>query len=180
MKSGPKTESKLIMMKAIAVTLISILSMLTPRVIARSQNPYRSNGEAIYYIRTNQEGVEIPFEEGPEWLNPRRIGCVACHGAEGKGGYVIWPSLKMAPDIRYDSLVKEEHVHSGKTDTHPRYSDELIKRAITEGINAAGKSLDPVMPRWKLSDRDLGDLLTYLNQLSEGIVPPPEPFPREP
>ncbi len=172
----------MILMRMTAVTLISISSMITLWAIARSQsqNPYRSNGEAIYYIRTDQEGVEISFEEGPEWFKPRRLGCVACHGPEGKGGYLIWPSLKTAPDIRYDSLVKEEHVHSGKTDTHPRYTDELIKRALTEGIDAAGKPLDPGMPRWKLSDRDFVDLLTYLKQLSEGIAPPPEPFPREP
>jgi len=86
----------------------------------------------------------------------------------------------MAPNIRYDSLVKEEHSHGGKGEIHPKYTDELIKRAVTRGINAEGKTLDPVMPRWKLSDEDFMDLLAYLKQLSKGITPPPEPFPREP
>ncbi len=168
------------MMKTVVATFISVSWVLMLWAVVQPQDPYRSNGEAIYYTRTNRNGTEILFDKGPKWLISRKIGCVACHGAKGKGGYLIWPSLKIASDIRYDSLVKEEHVHGGKIDTHPRYTDELIKRALTEGIDAAGKPLDSVMPRWKLSDRDFADLLTYLKQLSEGITPPPEPFPREP
>jgi cytochrome c553 len=168
------------MAKKVLVIFISISWMLVLWTMVQPQNRFRSNGEAIYYERTNQDGLVIAFEEGPKWLKPRRIGCVACHGPEGKGGYLIWPSLKMAPDIRYDTLAKGEHAHGGKAEAHPRYNDELIKRAITRGINAAGKQLDPAMPRWKLSDGDFNDLLAYLKQLAEGITPPPEPFPREP
>jgi cytochrome c553 len=179
-KTTNPSELEVVMVKTMSVTLISIMWMPALWGYVQSQSRFQSNGEAIYYERTNQDGFMISFDEGPKWLKSRRLGCVACHGPKGKGGYLIWPSLKMAPDIRYDSLVKEAHLHGGKTETHPRYTDELLKRAVTEGINAAGKPLDPVMPRWKLSDRDFVDLLAYLKQLSEGIAPPPEPFPREP
>ncbi len=56
-------------------------------------------------------------------------------------------------------------MHGGRRETHPRYTDDLIKRAVTQGIKADGKPLDPVMPRWKLSDEDFRDLLAYLKQL---------------
>ncbi len=170
----------MIAIRKIPILFISVVWIFALSAIGYSVNPYRSNGEAIYYNRTNEDGIEISYEEGPKWLEIRTIGCVACHGADGKGGYVIWPSLKTAPDIRYDSLVMEEHAHGGKAESHPRYTDDLIKRAINEGIDTAGKTLDPIMPRWKLSEKDLADLLAYLKQLSEGIAPPPEPFPREP
>jgi len=147
--------------------------------IAQAQNRFRSNGERIYYTGTNDDGISVPYEEGPKWFQRRKIGCVACHGENGKGGYLIWPSLKMAPDVRYDSLVKKEHVHGDRIEIHPRYTDDLIRRALTEGINAAGESLDIVMPRWKLTDRDFADLIDYLRQLSAGIEPPPELFPPE-
>ncbi len=135
------------------------------RIIARFGHVLKLNGDAIYLTGVNQDHLAIPFDEGPKWLKRRRLGCVACHGPNGKGGFLIWPSLKLAPDIRYESLTKGKHVHGGRRETHPRYTDDLIKRAVTQGIKADGKPLDPVMPRWKLSDEDFRDLLAYLKQL---------------
>jgi mono/diheme cytochrome c family protein len=45
------------------------------------------------------------------------------------------------------------------------YNDDLLKRAITKGIDANGESLDPTMPRWYLSEKDLNDLVTYIKTL---------------
>lgn len=168
------------MIKIVLVTLISISWMLAPWAMVHSQNRFRSNGERIYYTRTNEDGLEIPFDEGPKWLRRRRLGCVACHGSGGKGKFLIWPTLRMASDIRYDVLVKGEHAHGGKGRVHEKYTDELVRRAITQGIGATGKPLDRVMPRWKLSDKDLDDVIDYLKQLSKGISPPVKPFLREP
>jgi mono/diheme cytochrome c family protein len=170
----------MMMLKAGVWVSILVSWILLPWAIVQSQDRFRSNGERIYHSRTNAEGLLIPFEKGPEWLKGRKVGCVACHGPQGKGGILIWPSLKTAPDIRYDSLLKEKHSHGGKKEAHGRYSDALIRRAVTQGVNPSGKPFDPVMPRWTLSNEDLDDLMEYLKQLSKGISPPPEPFPREP
>lgn len=43
--------------------------------------------------------------------------------------------------------------------------NELIKRAITEGLNPAGEPLDRTMPRWQMSEEDLDDLLEFLKTL---------------
>ncbi len=45
------------------------------------------------------------------------------------------------------------------------YTDELIKRSITDGIGASGHALDKTMPRWKMSEKELDDLLEYLRSL---------------
>ncbi len=45
------------------------------------------------------------------------------------------------------------------------FTDELIKRAITQGIDADGKRLEPPMPLWQVTDSDLNDLLEYLKTL---------------
>jgi hypothetical protein len=63
-----------------------------------------------------------------------------------------------ASDIRYSSLT------SGIGDEKP-YTDELIKRAITEGLDPEGKKLDPPMPVWQMSGEDQNDLLDYLKTL---------------
>jgi len=64
-----------------------------------------------------------------------------------------------ASDIRYTTLTAEEH------EERPLYTDELIKRAITQRLNPAGERLAFPMPRWQMSASDLDDLLDYLKRL---------------
>ncbi len=63
-----------------------------------------------------------------------------------------------ASDIRYSTL-------TGARGNETPYTDELIKRAITQGVGADGKRLDPPMPVWQMSDSDFNDLLGYLKTL---------------
>lgn len=67
---------------------------------------------------------------------------------------------KVAPKITYKALTEGEH------EGH-RYTEEDIKRAIREGIEPDGEELDPCMPRWKMSDEDLNDLIEFLKTLGE-------------
>ena len=55
--------------------------------------------------------------------------------------------------MRYKALV---------TDQKTPYTPQLLERAISSGIDNEGKPLDPVMPRWKLSERDLHDVAAYV------------------
>jgi len=99
------------------------------------------------------------------------LACVACHGSEGKGGKVEMMVSFKAPDIRYSVLASKEHMHQeaeeGQTHEmeHPPYTNETLKRAITAGLDPAGIPLNQYMPRWKMSDDDLNDLLAFLNTI---------------
>jgi hypothetical protein len=42
---------------------------------------------------------------------------------------------------------------------------ESLQRAITRGIGVAGRPLDPLMPRWKMSPDDLANLVEFLQNL---------------
>ena len=77
-----------------------------------------------------------------------------------------------APDIRYQTLTAEEHGEEGEEEAdkehpmeHEPFTDETIKRAITEGIEPDGEPLEWPMPRWTMSDEDLDDLLEFLKRL---------------
>ena len=73
---------------------------------------------------------------------------------------------KVPPDIRYQALTSGEQGHVGEEgEEGHRYTDEEILKAITEGVEPDGKRLDPTMPRWKIKDQDLKDLLEYLKTL---------------
>jgi mono/diheme cytochrome c family protein len=124
---------------------------------------YTSNGERIYYAGINEQGQRIPFEGGPMWLYMHGGSCVSCHGEDGRGDVPVMMGTEIPPDIRYEHLIEEEHEEGGEE--HPPYTDETIKRAITQGLNPAGEPLDYTMPRFRMSEADLNDLLEYLKAL---------------
>ena len=72
-----------------------------------------------------------------------------------------------APDIRYGELTSASHSEEeeGEHGEHPPYTDETIKRAITQGVDPGGESLDWMMPRWRMTDEQLNDLIVYLKTL---------------
>lgn len=120
---------------------------------------YASNGETIYFAGVNDRGQRIPFTGGPRWLSMHGGGCASCHGPDGRGGAPVMMSTEIPPDIRYHHLTEEEHEEG---EAHPPYTDETIKRAITEGVEPDGEPMDLTMPRWQMSERDLEDLLEFL------------------
>src|SRR3989304_5198743 len=107
-----------------------------------------------------------PFQGGPMWLAMHGGGCVSCHGVSGRGGVPVMMGTAIPADIRYAALTTEDAHEKGKEEEeHPPYTDELIKRAITQGLDPAGKSLDWTMPRWQMTEEDLNDLIAYLKTL---------------
>lgn len=126
---------------------------------------FRSNGERIFFTATSDSGQPITAEmAGMGTMHPGMMTCATCHGTDGRGGTVnMMMGTFEAPDIRYRTLTEGEH--EGTPAEHPPYTDETIKRAITQGIDPAGNPLDWPMPRWRMSERDLDDLLDYLKTL---------------
>jgi mono/diheme cytochrome c family protein len=131
----------------------------------KTADAYRSNGERIYYTGISEKSGRIPFAGGPMWLEMHGGSCVSCHGTSGQGGFPVMMGTKIPPDIRYETLTEEEHLHGEGKDTHRRYSDELIKRAVRNGLDADGKTLDLMMPRYKITEEDLNELINYLKTL---------------
>ncbi len=106
-----------------------------------------ANGKAIYLTGRDASGVRIQAE--PPTLRPD---CAACHRPNGAGG-ISFPGGVVSADLRYSALVKGQR--------HP-YTLALLERAISTGIDDDGQRLNPVMPRWKLSKRDLHDIAYYV------------------
>src|ERR1700722_10798804 len=87
------------------------------------------------------------------------VPCASCHGRDGRGRAergvvppnITWPMLS-ASDNR-----------PGRQ--RPPYSETLVIRAITMGIDAGGNRIDPTMPRFRLSMADAAALLAYIERL---------------
>jgi len=133
-----------------------------------TKTEFASNGERIYYTGISERTGRIRFEGGPMWVAMAGGGCVSCHGVSGRGGVPVMMGSAIPADIRYSALTEAEnhgHDKEREEEAHPPYTETLIKRAIAEGLNPAGKPLDWTMPRWEMRDQDLNDLITYLKTL---------------
>jgi cytochrome c oxidase subunit 2 len=105
------------------------------------------NGRSIFTTGRDLAGVHITASP-----RPLRPACMLCHGANGAGG-MHFPDGVVSADLRHNALV---------TTQHPPYTIALVERAISTGIDNTGQSLNPMMPRWKMSKRDLHDLAEYV------------------
>ena len=72
-----------------------------------------------------------------------------------------------APSIRWTELANEEgEEHEvDKPDEHAnegQYGFEQFRRAVVEGEHPNGEPLSRDMPRWKMGESDVRDLMDYL------------------
>jgi cytochrome c553 len=104
-------------------------------------------------------------------LTGKDVACATCHRRSGhgttEGKFAIRP-ITAAALLQEDTVT----VHSPRikaqlgTRTRPPYTPELLARAIRGGVDAAGKPLDSLMPRYALSDEHMQALGAYLFSLS--------------
>jgi mono/diheme cytochrome c family protein len=106
-----------------------------------------ANGKAIFTTGRDLQGTRITA--APPALMPD---CAACHRADGSGG-VHLPGGAVSADLRHKALV---------TNQKPPYTLALLERAISKGVDNTGHPLNHVMPRWRLSARDLHDVAEYV------------------
>ncbi|MGA7201548.1 MAG: cytochrome c [Candidatus Cybelea sp.] len=111
------------------------------------QTAASDNGRSIFQTGRDGDGKQITASKPP--LRPS---CSACHGANGAGG-VHLPGGAVSADLRHNALVVGQK--------RP-YTPALLERAITTGVDNDGRPLNPVMPRWRLSQRDLHDVASYV------------------
>lgn len=148
----------------LALLAIGIAGLTLPRT-APLMSPRWSgtpvaDGETIFRTGIGEDDQWITYSDGP----PMRMACLACHGEGGQGGRVqVMMRSVEAPAITWPALTEEDHANDEPE--HAPYTEETIRQAVTQGIDPAGKPLDPLMPRWHLTDAEWAALLAYLRTL---------------
>jgi ABC-type branched-subunit amino acid transport system substrate-binding protein len=131
---------------------------------AQQLTPAETRGKHIYLQGESLSGTPVTALMGDDdaELNGHSLPCANCHGKDGlgraEGG--LTPS-----NITWTNLAKPYgHAHSyGRT--HPPFTDETLARAITQGLDPARNKLDKGMPRYRMSARDLADLIAYIKRI---------------
>jgi hypothetical protein len=142
------------------------------------------DGERMYRKGILPSGKPMPVAmQGGNSLPGTTFACASCHTRSGLGTeeeglrtlpinganlfqplYHFYPGL--SPSERAELPLKFQLAQ-----LRPAYTDATLSTAIRKGIDPNGRSFNPVMPRYLLSDRDMAILIRYLKQLSSRPSP---------
>ena len=86
-----------------------------------------------------------------------QFSCTSCHGRSGMGAGE--GTIRVPP---VSALLFEPSPQRRR----PGYDLASLGRALRNGVDAAGRRLDPLMPRYQLADSDVAVLVAYLGALS--------------
>jgi hypothetical protein len=145
----------------------------SPRGVAATPLSERlALGQRIYREGVRSSGEPLVATSAAQTrLSGKDAACAACHKRSGfgasEGRFVIRPIT--GPALLQEQTVPvyapriKARIGVGQ---RPPYSEALLARAIRTGTDAAGKPLDPLMPRYELSDTEMEALSAYLFTLS--------------
>ena len=131
--------------------------------------PDEERGKQIFERGVSPSGAAITATmAGGETVPGAVLPCANCHGVDGQGR----PEGGVLPsNITWDALTKPYQTTRPDGRTHPPYTERLLKRAITMGIDPAGNTLQTEMPRFQLSMADASYLIAYIEQLGQTVEP---------
>jgi ABC-type branched-subunit amino acid transport system substrate-binding protein len=131
----------------VSLSLSQTDEALTPAQL-RGRDIYRKGGDGIK-ANLGDDDFELPASTFP---------CANCHGMTGLGGD---EGGLQPPPIAWDMLASPRS-SSFTGQMRPAYDEASLKRAIADGIDSRGATLHQGMPRYRMSDEQMNDLIAYL------------------
>ncbi len=171
-----------------AVGIAAALLVISATKDSASARPAQAATDAELGQRIYREGI-LPSGElvratvqGDVAVEGSQLNCASCHrrsgfGASEEAAYVppiTAPALYQARQEQRGDLFRQlfQEVQPNTTRARvrdprvrPAYTDSTLAAAIRTGTDPTGRVLDPMMPRYALSDEDMGHLIAYLKTL---------------
>jgi ABC-type branched-subunit amino acid transport system substrate-binding protein len=154
---------------AFVVAAFSLIAGLLPDSPTRAQSatelsPQEKRGKRIY-LKGESEGGEIKAILGSDdlELSAGAFPCANCHGLKGEGSS---EGGLQPPQIIWRTLTSAHRSALTRQDRGP-YNETNLARAIRSGINPNGGRLHPGMPRYRMTDEQMADLVAYLKKIGE-------------
>ena len=128
----------------------------------RIPSSFSSNGERIYFTGTSKRNSEIQSDGGGH-MQMMGGGCASCHGVDRRGGIRMMPYFWVkAPPLLAETLFGSHDEGGEEHGDHDSYDEMSIRKAISTGIDPSGEFLNDLMPRWRMTDEDIRDLVDFL------------------
>jgi hypothetical protein len=145
---------------------------------APSQLPDSAVGAAVYLSGVLGSGQPlIGGRKDAEPLIGDLAACVNCHRHSGLGsqeGRLVIPPVTgqflFHPRVGTLEELQLPYIPGARPEREP-YTDDTLARAIREGVDSEGRTMNYLMPRYALSDKDLSALITHLRALDHRRVP---------
>ncbi|HEX9191363.1 MAG TPA: ABC transporter substrate-binding protein [Candidatus Deferrimicrobiaceae bacterium] len=128
----------------------------------------QERGKRIYMEGKGRKRITAFLPEAGITAPGRGFPCVNCHLAGGVGQ--LEGGIQSA-DITWFTLTKEYSGARPTGRTHPPYTDETLRNAITDGVDPAGNTLASAHPLFRMDREDLDDLLAYMKVMDQEPVP---------
>ncbi len=141
-------------------------------------------GRKLYWYGLNDKGEPITATaQGDIQFSGAQFSCVSCHRPSGfgssEGGYYVPPisgpivfnPTKADRTQRFKEMFQESQPSTfwaqvREPRLRPAYDEETLARALRDGLDPNGEKLNSVMPRYKIEDRDMTNLIAFLRTLS--------------
>jgi hypothetical protein len=150
-------------------------------------------GERIYREGILPSGKPVDaIVQGDIPVEGSMFSCESCHLRSGLGSYEggiltiptngkkLFEPYNGFPEIGKEGMgeqLQQKRIYQyllvkyGGIPRRPAYTDETLAVVLRDGMDPAGRVLDPVMPRYLLDDRDMAVLISYLKSLSSEPSP---------
>lgn len=122
-------------------------------------------GRRLYLEGIGRDGrPPAAIVQGDVAATSATLACVNCHKRSGLGAS---EGGRRAAPVTATALFGGAAVAAGVLPARraPPYQEATLARALREGIGSDGRSLDPLMPRYRLDDGDARALHAYLRTL---------------
>jgi hypothetical protein len=157
---------------AVRTCLLLTLALMSGHVTASESSEVES-GRKIYMEGVLPSGKLLSgLRFGTTVVSGAEAACVNCHRPSGMGS--VEGDTQVAP-IASNYLfhtgedkpvaTMDPRVSKRFNQAHDPYTDEALALAIRSGMNNQGVEMHGLMPRYKLSDKELQSLNAYLKQL---------------
>jgi ABC-type branched-subunit amino acid transport system substrate-binding protein len=138
--------------------------------LAVSLTPGQRRGREIYLHGSVPGGrsIRAVLGQSRESIDAALLACGNCHGHDGRGR----PEGGVEPpDVTWPVLSQSYGATDRFGRRRPAYTESLLGRVVTMGLDSSGRRLDAGMPRYQLATEDLADLVDYLTVLGRDSDP---------
>jgi hypothetical protein len=161
--------------RALCAGVASAVLLVPPTAVAGDPGDV---GEAIYRRGVLASGapLEATRTAGGSMAGAAAA-CVNCHqrsgfgGREGRSAVPPITGRYLSRPLPKDGDDRDIPYVEGMRGNREPYTDELLARAIREGLDPEGNRLSYLMPNYGLGDRDMAALIAYLKRLDQPRVP---------
>jgi hypothetical protein len=141
-------------------------------------------GERLYNEGIDASGAPLQGRtEDDIDFQDANFNCAQCHrrsgyGSSEGGNYVLpvtgtslfnprkFDRADLFKKLFKESQTKQFWTRMRSAYERPAYTDASLAKAIREGVDPSGRNLSPLMPRYRIGDRDMRGLVAYLKNLS--------------